>query len=73
MVNAFVSDYRRRQREPQRAADRAGGQADLPWSHDSADSRSAEDHVLGRVVHAEIVAAIWSLPASTSSLFTWQT
>jgi RNA polymerase sigma-70 factor, ECF subfamily len=64
MFNAFASDYRRRQREPLRAADRPGGQADLAWSRDAADSRSAEERVLGSVVHAEIVAAIRALPAS---------
>jgi len=42
----------------------AGGQADLAWSRGSADTRSAEERVLGSVVRAEIIAAIRALPAS---------
>ena len=64
MFNAFVSDYRRRQRDPLRAVGRLGGQADLPWSCCSTDSRSAEECALGSVVHAEIIAAIRALPTS---------
>ena len=64
MFNAFANDYRGRQHEPLRPAGRTGGQADLSWSRDAADSRSAEERVLGSVVHAEIIAAIRALPAS---------
>jgi DNA-directed RNA polymerase specialized sigma24 family protein len=40
------------------------GQADLAWSRGSADTRLAEERVLGSAVRAEIIAAIWALPAS---------
>jgi RNA polymerase sigma-70 factor, ECF subfamily len=64
MFNAFVSDYRRRQCDPLRAVDRPGGQANLPRSYCSTDSRSAEECALGSVGHAEIIAVIRTLPTS---------
>jgi RNA polymerase sigma-70 factor, ECF subfamily len=62
MFNAFVSDYRRRRREPLWTADPADREAYPRWPQDWAHSRSAEEHVLGKVIHAEIVAAIGDLP-----------
>lgn len=62
MVNTFADDYRKRRREPLLAGDLASREADPPWSRNSADGRSAEEHVLGRLVHADIVAAIGALP-----------
>ncbi len=62
MFNTFADDYRKRRRLPLPVADLAGRDADLLWSRNSADGRSAEEHVLGRLVHAEIVAAIQALP-----------
>jgi len=64
MFNAFVSDYRRRQCDPLWAVDRPGGQANLPRSYCSTDSRSAEECALGSVGHAEIIAVIRTLPTS---------
>ena len=61
MFNTFADDYRKRRREPL-AADLASREAEPTWSADSADGRSAEEHVLERLVHAEIVAAIRVLP-----------
>ena len=43
-------------------ADLASRGAEQRWSTNSADGRSAEEHVLERLVHAEIVAAIRVLP-----------
>ena len=63
MFNAFVSGYRKKRREPLLAADPVGPETVLPWSRDSADGRSAEEHVLGSLVHADIVAALRALPA----------
>ena len=62
MFNTFADDYRKRRREPLLAADPAMWEADPPWSRNSADGRSAEEHVLGRLVHADVVAAIRALP-----------
>jgi RNA polymerase sigma-70 factor, ECF subfamily len=62
MFNTFADDYRKRRREPLLAADPDSREADPPWSRDLADGRPAEEHVLGRVIHAEIVAAIRTLP-----------
>jgi RNA polymerase sigma-70 factor, ECF subfamily len=62
MFNAFVDDYRKRRREPLPAGDLTSREADLPWSWNSADGWSAEEHVLRRLVQAEIVAAIRALP-----------
>ena len=62
MFNTFADDYRKRRRQPQLAADLTGREAEPPWSRDSADGRSAEEHVLERLAHAEIVAAIRVLP-----------
>ena len=61
MFNTFADDCRKRRREPLLAAGLAR-ETDLPWSRNSADGRSAEEHVLGHLVHAEIVAAIRALP-----------
>jgi RNA polymerase sigma-70 factor, ECF subfamily len=61
MFNTFADDYRKRRREPLLAGDLTL-QADLPWSRNSADGWSAEEHVLGRLVQAEIVAAMRALP-----------
>jgi RNA polymerase sigma-70 factor, ECF subfamily len=62
MFNTFADDYRRRRREPLLAGDLTSREADPYWSRNSADDRSAEEHVLERLVHAEIVAAIRALP-----------
>jgi len=62
MFNTFADDYRKRRRESLLAADLASRETDPHWSRDSADGRSAEEHVLGHLVHAEIVAAIRALP-----------
>jgi RNA polymerase sigma-70 factor, ECF subfamily len=62
MVNTFADDYRRRRRESRLAAGLASREAGRPPSRNSADGRSAEEHVLGHLVHAEIVAAIRALP-----------
>ena len=61
MFNTFADDYRKRQREALLAADPASREADPPWARDSAEGRPAEEHVLGRAIHAEIVAAIRTL------------
>jgi len=62
MVNTFADDYRRRRRESLLAAGLASRETDPAWSPNSADGRSAEEHVLGHLVRAEIVAAIRALP-----------
>jgi len=62
MFNTFADDYRKRRRGPQLAADLASREAEPRWSPNSTDGRSAEEHVLERLVHAEIVAAIQVLP-----------
>jgi RNA polymerase sigma-70 factor, ECF subfamily len=62
MFNTFADDYRKRRREPLLAADPATREADLPWARDSAEGRPADEHVLGRAVEAELVAAIRTLP-----------
>jgi RNA polymerase sigma-70 factor, ECF subfamily len=62
MFNTFADDYRKRRRESLLAADLASRETDPPWSRDSADGRSAEEHVLEHLVHAEVVAAIRALP-----------
>jgi len=62
MVNTFADDYRKRRRESGLAAGLASQAAGPPWSPNSIDGRSAEEHVLGHLVHAEIVAAIRALP-----------
>jgi len=64
MFNAFVDGYRKRRREPLLAADLASRETDPRWSPGSADGTSAEEHVLGNLVQAEIMAAIQALPAS---------
>ena len=63
MFNAFVDGYHKRRQEPPLAADPASRDTDLRWSPASADGTSAEEHVLGNVVQAEIVAAIRALPS----------
>jgi RNA polymerase sigma-70 factor (ECF subfamily) len=55
MFNTFADDYRKRRREPPLTGD-------LPWSRGSADGWSVEEHVLQRLVQAEILAAIRALP-----------
>jgi RNA polymerase sigma-70 factor, ECF subfamily len=62
MFNAFVSGYRKKRRDPLLAADPVGQEMGLPWFRDSADGRSAEEHALGSLVHADILAAIRALP-----------
>jgi len=62
MFNTFADNYRKRRREPQLAAEPVSREAESPWPPNSADGRSAEEHVLERLVHAEIVAAIRALP-----------
>jgi len=62
MFNTFTDDYRKRRREPQLTAGLADRGAEPRWSPNSADGRSAEEHVLERLVHSEIVAAIQVLP-----------
>lgn len=58
MFNTFADDYRKRRREPL-LADR---EADPLWARNSSDGWSAEEHVLRRLVQAEILAAIRALP-----------
>jgi RNA polymerase sigma-70 factor (ECF subfamily) len=62
MFNTFADDDRKRRRESLLAAGLASRETDPLWSRNSADGRSAEEHVLGHLVHAEIVAAIRALP-----------
>jgi RNA polymerase sigma-70 factor, ECF subfamily len=62
MFNTFVDGYHKRRREPLPAADPVDSQTDLRWSPGSADGTSAEEHVLGNLLQAEIVAAIRALP-----------
>jgi len=62
MFNTFADSYRKSQREPVLAVNLAGREAHPPWSPNPADGRSAEEQVLERLVHAEIVAAIRALP-----------
>jgi RNA polymerase sigma-70 factor, ECF subfamily len=62
MFNTFADNYRKRRREPQLITELAGWEVEPPWSLNSSDGRSAEEHVLERLVHAEIVAAIQALP-----------
>lgn len=62
MFNAFADDYRKRRRQPLPTADLASLEADPLWSPNSGDGRSAEEHVLERLVQADIVAAIRALP-----------
>jgi RNA polymerase sigma-70 factor, ECF subfamily len=62
MFNTFVDGYHKRRREPLLAADPTSRETDLRWSPGSANGTSAEEHVLGNVVQAEIVAAIRALP-----------
>jgi RNA polymerase sigma-70 factor, ECF subfamily len=63
MFNTFVDGYRKRRREPLLAADLASRETDPRWSPGSADGTSAEEHALGNLLQAEIVAAIRALPA----------
>lgn len=62
MFNTFVSDYRRRRREPLLTADPAEREAYPPWAQDWAQGSPADEHALGKVIRAEIVAAIRDLP-----------
>ena len=62
MLNTFTDDYRKRRRERLLGAGLTSSEADPPWARNPADGRSAEEHVLERLVHAEIVAAIQALP-----------
>jgi RNA polymerase sigma-70 factor, ECF subfamily len=63
MFNAFVDGYHKRRREPLLAGDQASRAAGLRWPLGSADVMSAEEHVLGNLVQAEIAAAIRALPS----------
>jgi len=63
MFNMFADGYHKRRREPLLAADPVDRQTDLRWSPGSADGASAEEHALGNLLQAEIVAAIRALPA----------
>jgi RNA polymerase sigma-70 factor, ECF subfamily len=63
MFNAFVADYRKRRREPLLVMmDPTDGEVNLPGLWDPADSRSAEEEGLARLMRADIVAAIRTLP-----------
>jgi RNA polymerase sigma-70 factor, ECF subfamily len=62
MFNTFADDYRKKRRELLLAGDLTSREAYLYWTRNSADDRSAEEHVLERLVHAEMVAAIRALP-----------
>lgn len=62
MFNTFADGDRKRRRQPLLAADPASRETIPPWSRNSADGRSAEEHVLERLVYADIVAAIRALP-----------
>jgi RNA polymerase sigma-70 factor, ECF subfamily len=62
MFNTFADDCRKRRREPLLAADTASRERDPAWARNSAEGRPAEEYVLERAIHAEIVAAIRTLP-----------
>ena len=59
MINTFISGYRKRRAEPQFVTGEAIGARLL-----SAQSRdgSAEDQVVGRLLHADLTAALRALP-----------
>jgi DNA-directed RNA polymerase specialized sigma24 family protein len=63
MTNTFISGYRRRRHEPRPAADPAGRHAGFARPAHPALAASAEDQALGRMISADIAAAIWALPA----------
>ena len=73
MFNTFADGYRRRRPEPLLAADLASREADLAWPRESADGRSAEEHVMQGVIQAEILAAIGRCSPDTGSWCTWPT
>jgi RNA polymerase sigma-70 factor, ECF subfamily len=59
MTNTFISGYRKRQTEPHFVAgDAAGAQLLCALSHDG----SAEDQVVGRLLDADLTAALRALP-----------
>ncbi len=59
MVNTFISDYRKRRAEPTFVtADSIGSQLLRAESHGG----SAEDHVVGRLLNADLTAAVGALP-----------
>jgi RNA polymerase sigma-70 factor, ECF subfamily len=63
MTNTFLSGCRRRRYEPlPTAIDPADWRAGRAWPGNPADGRSAEEQTLGRVIHADIVAAMRALP-----------
>jgi RNA polymerase sigma-70 factor, ECF subfamily len=62
MFNAFVTEYHKRRREPLLATAPTDGEANLAWLWDPGDCRSAEEQALGRLIEADIVAAIRALP-----------
>jgi RNA polymerase sigma-70 factor, ECF subfamily len=63
MTNTFISGYRRRRHEPRPAADPAGRPAGPVRPAHPALAASAEDQALGRMISADIAAAVRALPA----------
>jgi len=61
LINTFITSYRKKQHEPLLAG--AGVSAWLTPFHGFASTISAEDDALGREIHADIVAAMRTLPA----------
>ncbi len=62
MVNIFISGYRRKRRTPVTVTGPGGWPAELAWFGGAAESTSAEDDALHRVIDADIVAAVRALP-----------
>ena len=63
ITNTFISGYRRRRHEPQPATDPAGYHAGPALPGYPALAASAEDQALGRMISADIAAAVLALPA----------
>jgi len=64
MTNTFISRCRRQRYEPLLTAmDPAVWEAGRTWPSNPADSGSAEEQMLGWVFHADVAAAMRSLPA----------
>ena len=64
MTNAYINDYRKRQRQPYLASadDLTDGQLLDAQSRASTDSRSAEAEALDRLTDADVVEAMSALP-----------
>jgi RNA polymerase sigma-70 factor, ECF subfamily len=64
LTNAFISGYRKRQREPMVVVgDQDQLQAVQPPAHQPAGTRSAEEQALARMPADDLVAALRTLPA----------